>query len=81
MTSNTAPQASPGSISPATIAALEKIPHAARRMGMSVSQFYRTAKRDGLRIIKVSERSSAVVSGEVDAWIQKRIEASRGVAK
>ena len=58
---------------PATIAALEKIPVAALRMGMSVSQFYRTAKRDGIRIIKVSERSSAVPQADVDAWINERI--------
>ena len=59
--------------SPAAVAVLEKIPTAARRMAMSVSQFYRTAKRDGLRIIKVSERSSAVPQEDVDAWINQRI--------
>lgn len=59
--------------SPAHVAALEKIPTAARRMGLSVSSFYRTAKRDGLRIIKVSERSSAVPQADVDAWINERI--------
>ena len=59
--------------SPATVAALEKIPTAARRMGVSVSQFYRIAKRDGLRIIKVTERASAVPQTDVDAWISERI--------
>ncbi|MFA7290995.1 MAG: hypothetical protein WC023_01985 [Rhodocyclaceae bacterium] len=79
MTNN--PQQSSGTASPATVAALEKIPAAARRMGMSVSQFYRTAKRDGLRIIKVSERSSAVPEEDVIAWIQRRVAASRGGAR
>jgi len=59
--------------SPAQVPALEKIPAAARRMGVSVSQFYRIAKRDGLRIIKVTERASAVPQNDVDGWIQSRI--------
>ena len=58
---------------PAHVAALEKVPAAARRMGLSVSSFYRAAKRDGLRIIKVSERSSAVPVDDVNAWINERI--------
>ena len=53
--------------------ALEKIPHAARRMGISVSQFYRVAKRDGLRIIKVTIRGSAVPASDVDRWISSRL--------
>lgn len=81
MTDNANHQPTPGTISPETVAALEKIPHAARRMGMSVSQFYRTAKRDGLRIVKVSERSSAVPAEDVTAWIQRRISACSGVAR
>ena len=81
MNSNATPQTSPGVVSPETVAALEKIPHAARRMGMSTSNFYRTAKRDGLRIIKVSERASAVPEEDVTAWIQRRIAACSGVAK
>jgi len=80
MTSNST-QATPGVVFTDTVAALEKIPHAARRMSVSVSQFYRIAKRDGLRIIKVSERSSAVIASEVDTWIQKRVAACSGVAK
>ena len=55
-------------------AALEKIPTAARRLGVSVSQFYRIARRDGLRIIKVTDRASAVPQADVDAWIQSRID-------
>lgn len=66
---------------PAAVVALEKIPHASHRMGVSVSSFYRIAKRDGLRIIKVSERSSAVPVEDVTAWIQRRIAACSGVAK
>ena len=70
---------------PAPVAALEKIPTAARRMGVSISQFYRIAKRDGLRIVKVTERASAVPAEDVDAWINNRINghasAGKAVAK
>ena len=59
-----------------SVAALEKIPAAARRMGTSISNFYRIAKRDGLRIVKVTERASAVPQCDVDAWIEARIAAS-----
>jgi predicted DNA-binding transcriptional regulator AlpA len=55
------------------VVSLEKIPVAARRMGMSISQLYRIAKRDGLRIIKITERSSAVPSVDIDSWINDRI--------
>lgn len=65
----------------AVTVALEKIPHAAKRMGVSIATFYRIAKRDGLRIIKVSERASAVPSEDVTAWIQRRVAACCGVAK
>lgn len=67
--------------SPAPAAALEKVPHAASRMGVSIATFYRIAKRDGLRIIKVSERASAVPSEDITAWINRRIAACSGVAK
>lgn len=60
-------------LSPASVAALEKIPAAAHRMGVSVSQFYRIAKRDGLRIIKITERASAVPEIDVTNWINERI--------
>jgi predicted DNA-binding transcriptional regulator AlpA len=66
---------------PAAGAALEKVPSAARRMGCSVSQFYRIAKRDGLLIVKVGERASAVVSAEVDAWVQARITAASAIVQ
>lgn len=62
--------------SAAQVAALEKIPAAARRMGTSISNFYRIAKRDGLRIVKVTERASAVPQCDVDAWIESRIAAA-----
>jgi predicted DNA-binding transcriptional regulator AlpA len=39
----------------------------------SLSQFYRIAKRDGLRIVKTGIRASAVVSSDVDAWIVAKI--------
>ena len=72
----TTPESQHGHPSPAAVAALEKIPSAARRMGVSTSQFYRLAKRDGLRIIKVSERASAVPAEDVTNWILARIAAS-----
>ena len=68
-----ASQPANGQPSPATVAALEKIPSAAHRMGVSVSQFYRIAKRDGLRIVKITERASAVPAEDVTAWINERI--------
>ena len=55
------------------LAALEKIPAAARRMGTSTSNFYRIAKRDGLRIVKLGKRASAVLQGDVDVWISARV--------
>lgn len=60
---------------------LEKCRHAARRMGVGMTTFYSIVKRGELRLVKVSERSSAVVASEVDSWIQKRIDAARGSAK
>jgi predicted DNA-binding transcriptional regulator AlpA len=70
-----------GPPSPAAVAALEKIPSAARRMGLSLSGFYRVAKRDGLTIVKVGERASAAIADEVDSWIARRITAAKGCAK
>lgn len=67
------PAANAGTPLPAPGAALEKVPGAAKRSGLSTSQFYRVAKRDGIRIIKVGDRASAVVSADVDAWISTRI--------
>lgn len=66
-------QSANGQPLPESVAVLEKIPTAARRMGVSVSQFYRIAKRDNLRIIKISERSSAVPAVDVTEWINERI--------
>jgi predicted DNA-binding transcriptional regulator AlpA len=61
-----------------TTVALEKIPSAALRMGLSVSMLYRVAKRDGLTIVKIGERASAVIVSEVDSWIARRIDAAKG---
>ncbi len=62
---------------PAMVAALEKIPQAARRMGLSVSGVYREAKAGRLTIIKVGERASALNCAEVDKWIADRIAATK----
>lgn len=66
---------------PATVAALEKIPHAARRMGISTCQLYREAKAGRISIIKVGVRASAVSSSAVDAWIASKIAAAQGGEK
>ncbi|MBI5786588.1 MAG: hypothetical protein HZA64_14130 [Rhodocyclales bacterium] len=63
-----------GPPSPDTVPALEKCHVAAARMACgTLNNFYRIAKRDGLRIVKVGKRASAVVSSDVDAWIVARI--------
>ena len=63
--------------SPERVAALEKIPHAAERMGMSTCQTYREIKAGRLGpLVKVGERASALPSVAVDAWIQAKIEAA-----
>lgn len=58
---------------PATVAALEKIPHAAHRMGISTCGLYREAKAGRITIVKVGVRASAVSQVEVDSWISARI--------
>lgn len=70
-----------GPLSPERVAALEKIPSAAHRMGVSVSTFYRIAKRDGLRIIKITDRASAVPAEDVTGWINERISRHAGSGK
>ena len=64
--------------SPERVAALEKVPHAARRMGVSVSQAYREVKAGRLLLVKIGERASAIPSTSVDAWIQSKIFAAGG---
>ncbi len=67
---------------PATVAALEKVPHAARRMGISTCQAYREIKAGRLGpLVKVGERASALPQTAVDAWIQAKIDAAQGAAK
>lgn len=60
---------------PARVSALEKIPAAARRMGISISQFYRELKagRHPGPLVKLGERASAVPMESTDAWIAARI--------
>lgn len=59
---------------PARVAALEKIPAAARRMGVSLSQAYREIKVGRLGpLVKLGERASAVPASSTDAWIAARI--------
>lgn len=60
-------------LSPERVAALEKVPHAAKRMGISTCQLYREAKAGRITIVKVGVRASACNTAEVDSWIQARI--------
>lgn len=56
------------------LAALERIPAAAKRMGISVSQTYREIKNCRLGpLVKLGERASALSSESVDRWIAERI--------
>lgn len=61
-------------ISPSRLAALEKIPTAARRMGVSVTTVYREVAAGRLGpIVKLGERASALPQESVDSWIAARI--------
>ncbi len=60
--------------------AIDRIPTAARRMGVSVSQVYREIKAGRLGpLVKIGERASALPAAAVDAWIQSKIDAAGGV--
>ena len=53
---------------------LERVPDAAKRMGVSVSQAYREIKSGRLHpLVKLGVRASAVPSTAVDRWISARI--------
>jgi predicted DNA-binding transcriptional regulator AlpA len=55
-------------------AALEKIPAAAHRMGVSPATVYRELKSGRLGpLVKLGERASAVPAESVDRWIAERI--------
>lgn len=53
--------------------AIEKVPTAARRMAVSVSQVYREVRAGRLKLIKMGARASGLDSAEVDAWIRLKI--------
>lgn len=62
--------------------AIERVPSAARRMGVSVSQVYRELKSGKLGpLVKLGERASGLPVSAVDAWIQSKIDAANGVLK
>lgn len=68
--------------SPARVAALEKIPTAAKRMCISSAQFYREVKAGRVGpIVKIGERASAVPQDSVDQWIADRIAAATRPAR
>ena len=63
---------------PATVAALEKVPHAAKRLGISTCSAYREIKAGRLGpLVKLGERASALPEAAVTAWIQARIDAAQ----
>lgn len=75
-------QKNPTIPAPATVAALEKVPHAAKRMGISTCSAYREIAAGRLGpLVKVGERASALPAAAVDAWIQAKIDAAQGAAK
>lgn len=55
--------------------ALEKVPAAAKRMGLSKAQAYREIAAGRLGpLVKLGQRASAVPSESVDRWIASRID-------
>lgn len=61
---------------------LERIPAAADRMGISISQCYREIKSGRLSpLIKIGERASALPQEAIDKWIADRIAASSNGGK
>lgn len=70
---------SKGYISPPSI---ERIPDAARRMAVSISQVYREIKAGRLGpLVKLGPRASGLPSSSVDEWIYEKIESSPGFAE
>ena len=68
-----------GQSGPDAVAALEKIPAAAGRMGCSISQTYREIKAGRLGpLVKIGARASAVPAASVDSWIAQRIAEATG---
>lgn len=66
----------------AGIPAIERVPTAARRMAVSVSQVYREVKAGRLGpLVKLGERASGLPVAAVDAWIQAKIDMAQGVRK
>lgn len=61
--------------------AIEKVPAAARRMGISVSQVYREVRAGRLQLVKLGERASGLDVAAVDSWIQAKIDAAQGAAR
>lgn len=60
---------------------LVRLPDVQRMTGLGRSQIYALAKVERFpRPVKLSERCSAWVEGEVAAWIAERIAASRAPA-
>jgi predicted DNA-binding transcriptional regulator AlpA len=57
--------------------AIERVPAAARRMAVSVSQVYREVKAGRLLLVKLGERASGIPVSSVDAWIQSKIDAAK----
>lgn len=66
----------------ASAPAIERIPSAARRMGLSVSSVYREVKAGRLGpLVKLGPRASGLPSSAVDGWILSKITAAEGGEK
>lgn len=66
----------------ATSPAIERIPSAARRMAVSVSQVYREVKAGRLGpLVKLGPRASGLPVAAVDDWIYSKIAAAQGGEK
>lgn len=62
--------------------AIERIPSAARRMGVSVSQVYREVKAGRLGpLVKLGPRASGLPASAVTGWICSKIKAAEGGEK
>lgn len=64
---------------PVPVPAIERLPSAARRMGVSVSQVYREVKAGRLGpLVKLGPRASGLPASAVDGWILSKIAAAEG---
>jgi len=62
--------------------AIERIPAAAKRMGVSISHVYRAVKAGELGpLVKLGNKASGLPAYSVDQWILSKIAAAEGAKK